>query len=133
MSGGPHDIENRAIEQKVITCLNNLGNLGNLSYTCLSQNHVKNIFLPSRRTEILPTRDITVRLEIPGAVYVVTYNTADKTHTVINPSGSFGLSPENLQQVLTCIKSTQAGGRKRRYKKKSNTRRVKRKYSHKRY
>jgi urate oxidase len=125
--GGVYDPANRAIERKILECLNNLGNF---SYTCLSQNHIKNTFIPERKTEVLPTRDITVRLESPGAAYIVTYNTADNTHTVTNPPENFGLTDEILQTVLNCIRSNQRGGKKRRYK--NRTRRVKRKYSHKR-
>jgi len=130
-----YDNQNRAIEARIVGCLRNENNFGTTftNYTCLSENHVQIIFGPSTNRRVLATRDITVRLESPDAAYVIKYNTADNTHTVINSPGSFGLSPANLQKVLTCITSNQAGGRKRRYKKKSNTRRVKRKYSHKRH
>lgn len=126
--GGGYDAANRAIERKILECLNNLPNF---SCTCSSQNQVRNIFIPERKTEILPTRDITVRLESLGAVYIVTYNTADNSHTVTSdPPGSFGLTPANLQLVLNCIRSNQGGGKKRR--SRHRTKRVKRKYSYRR-
>jgi len=125
--GGGYDAANRVIERKILECLNNLPNF---SSTCSSQNQVKTTFLPSRKTEILPTRDIIVRLENSSDVYVVMYNTADNTHTVTNPPGGFGLSPTNLEFVLSCVRSAQAGGKRRR--SKNRTKRVKRKYSHKR-
>ena len=130
-SGGGNNAENRAIEQRIIRCLANENNLGNsFTYNCTSQNHVEIILIPSRNRRVLPTRDITVRLENPSGSYIVTYNTADNTHTVSNPPGSFGLSPENLQKVLHCITSNHGGGKRRR--SKHRTKRVKRKYSHRR-
>ena len=133
--GGPtaEATANRAIEGKIIGCLRNENNFGTRfsDYGCLSKNHSTSTPGQLSSRVMLATRDIIVILGHPDSAYRIKYNTATNTHTVTKPDQySPELSAADIQKVLNCITSNQGGGKKRH--SKNRTRRVKRKYSHKR-
>jgi hypothetical protein len=123
----PEEIANRALEERLITCVRNTFGTRFSEYGASSVNHreggIPGILGNAR---MLNARNITVLLGHPDSAYRIRYNTATNTHTVTKPSQYYpDLSNNDINKVLTCIQLSQQGGKQRR--SKNRTKRARRK------
>ena len=123
----PEEIANRALEERLVTCLRNAFGTRFSEYGAYSENH--STYTPGMNFSsyrALNTRDISASLGHPDSAYRIRYNTATKTHTLSKPGQYYSdLSNDDIKKVLNCIESSQQGGKQRR--SKNRTKRARRK------
>jgi len=123
----PEEIANRALEERLITCVRNTFGTRFSEYGSHSVNDHGGRIPGILGSAIMQnTRNITVLLGHPDSAYRIRYNTATNTHTVTKPSQHYtDLSDNDINKVLICIESSQQGGKQRR--SKNRTKRARRK------